>query len=204
MIDIIFYVVILIMSVVLHEVAHGYAALYFGDRTAKDLGRLTLNPIPHLDPIGSIALPALLAIMKSPFMIGWAKPVPYDPRNFHDVKKGTLAVASAGVFVNFVLAIFFGLILRFAFPYFPDQGLGFILSSIVIINIALGIFNLIPVPPLDGSKILFALLPNSFANLINTIEQYSLIIFLIFVFFLSDFLGPVISFLFTLITGYGL
>jgi Zn-dependent protease len=120
------------------------------------------------------------------------------------VKKGTLAVASAGVFVNFVLAIFFGLILRFAFPYFPDQGLGFILSSIVIINIALGIFNLIPVPPLDGSKILFALLPNSFANLINTIEQYSLIIFLIFVFFLSDFLGPVISFLFTLITGYGL
>lgn len=204
MLEIIFYIAILIFSVVLHEVAHGYAALYFGDNTAKDLGRLTLNPIPHLDPIGSIALPALLAITKSPFMIGWAKPVPYDPRNFNNIKKGTLAVASAGVFVNFVLAIFFGLILRFAFPYYPDPDLGFILSTIVIINLALGIFNLIPVPPLDGSKILFTLLPASFANVINIIEQYSLVFFLIFVFFLSDFLGPVISFLFTLITGYGL
>lgn len=192
------------MSVVIHEVAHGYAALYFGDRTAKNLGRLTLNPIPHLDLFGSVLLPGILAITNAPFMIGWAKPVPYNPDNFTNQKWGTLAVASAGVIVNFIIAIFFGLILRFVFPYFPDQNLAFILSSIILINLALGLFNLTPIPPLDGSKILFSLLPRSFYKIVDFLENYALFLFLIFVFYFSDYLAPLLSFLFKLITGFDL
>lgn len=200
-IDIIFYIVILLMSVVIHEVSHGYAALYFGDRTAKDMGRLTLNPIPHLDIIGSILLPLLLFISSSPFLIGWAKPVPYNPDNLRDRKKGTLAVASVGILANFFIAIFFGLILRFSLPYSPSQSFIFITSIIVIINLALGIFNLIPIPPLDGSKILFTLLPYSFSKIIDFIEQFSLIIFIVFILFFSNIILPIISFLFQLITN---
>jgi Zn-dependent protease len=192
------------MSVVIHEVAHGYAALYFGDKTAKNLGRLTLNPIPHLDMFGSILLPGLLAITQSPFMIGWAKPVPYNPDNFNNQKWGTLAVAAAGVVVNFTIAIFFGLLLRFVFPYFPNQDLAFIFSSIVLVNLALGLFNLTPIPPLDGSKILFTLLPRSFYKIVDFLESYALFLFLLFVFFFSDYLLPLLAFLFKLITGFNL
>lgn len=202
--DIIFYIVILLMSVVIHEVAHGYAALYFGDKTAKNLGRLTLNPIPHLDMFGSILLPGFLALTGSSFMIGWAKPVPYNPDNFNNQKTGTLAVSSAGVIVNFTIAIFFGLLLRFVFPYFPNQDLAFIVSNIVLINLALGLFNLTPIPPLDGSKILFTLLPRSMFGLVNFMETYALFLFLIFIFFFSSYLYPVLAFLFELITGFNL
>lgn len=202
--DIIFYVVILLMSVVIHEVAHGYAALYFGDRTAKEMGRLTLNPIPHLDMVGSIILPAFLAITSSPFMIGWAKPVPYNVDNLTNKRLGTLVVASAGILVNFLLAIVFGLIFRFSLPYAPSEGFLFIVSTIVIVNLALGLFNLTPIPPLDGSKIVFSLLPSSFYKLVNFMEQYAIVLFLIFIFFFSGLLYPVLSFLFKLITGIGL
>lgn len=199
--DIIFYIVILLMSVVIHEVAHGYAALSFGDRTAKEMGRLTLNPLPHLDEVGSILLPGLLAITQAPFMIGWAKPVPYNVDNLTNKKIGTLVVASAGILVNFLIAIVFGLILRFSLPYGPSEGFMFIVSTITVVNLALGLFNLTPIPPLDGSKILFTLLPRSFYQIVAFMEQYSLFIFLAFIFFFSGALYPVLSFLFSLITG---
>jgi len=202
--DIIFYIVILLMSVVIHEVAHGYAALYFGDRTAKEMGRLTLNPLPHLDMVGSVLLPGLLAVTQAPFMIGWAKPVPYNVDNLTNKRLGTLVVASAGILVNFLIAIVFGLILRFSLPYAPTESFLFIVSTITVVNLALGLFNLTPIPPLDGSKILFTLLPHSFYGVISFMEQYGLVLFLVFIFFFSGVLYPVLSFLFSLITSLSL
>ncbi len=189
------------MSVVIHEVSHGYMAEYFGDKTARFAGRLTLNPIKHLDLFGSVLLPALLVISHSPFLIGWAKPVPYNPNNLRDRKWGTIAVASAGVLANFALAIFFGLILRFTEGMNVPAGFPFIISSIVLVNLSLGIFNLVPIPPLDGSKILFNLLPASFHEIISFLEKYSLILVLVFVVFLSNYLLPILIFLYHLITG---
>lgn len=197
----IFYIAILIMSVVIHEVSHGYVAEYFGDKTARFAGRLTLNPIKHLDLFGSILLPALLVISHSPFLIGWARPVPYNPDNLSNRKWGTIAVASAGVIVNFLIAISFGLLLRFSQGMNVPVGFPFIISSIVLVNLALGIFNLVPIPPLDGSKILFNLLPASFYGVISFFERYSLILILVFVVFLSNYLLPILVFLYHLITG---
>ena len=200
-IDAIFYVAILVMSVVIHEVSHGYVAEYFGDKTARFAGRLTLNPINHLDLFGSILLPALLVISQAPFLIGWAKPVPYNPNNLNDRKWGTVAVAAAGVLANFAIAIFFGLVLRFSQGMNVPAGFNFIISSIVLVNLSLGIFNLVPIPPLDGSKILFNLLPASFHQVINFFETYSLVLIIAFVFFLSKYLLPILIFLYSLITG---
>jgi len=197
----IFYIAILIMSVVIHEVSHGFMAEYFGDKTARFAGRLTLNPIKHLDLFGSILLPAILVISHSPFLIGWAKPVPYNPNNLRDRKWGTIAVASAGVVANFCIAIFFGLILRFTQNMNVPAGFPFIVSSIVLVNLSLGIFNLVPIPPLDGSKIFFNLLPSSFNEIISFLEKYSLILVLVFVVFLSSYLVPILVFLYHLITG---
>ena len=202
--DAIFYILILIMSVVIHEISHGFMAEYFGDKTARLAGRLTLNPLKHLDPMGSIMIPAILVLTHSPFMIGWARPVPYNPDNLSNKKWGTIAVASAGVAANVFLAIFFGLILRFSVGANLPVGFFTIVSSIVIVNIALGIFNLVPIPPLDGSKILFNLLPASLYSKIELIERYSLFLVLIFVIFFSGYLLPIMTFLFHLITGLAL
>lgn len=193
------------MSVVVHEISHGFMAEYFGDSTARHSGRLTLNPISHLDPFGSIFLPAILVLSHSPVLLGWAKPVPYNPANLRNLKWGTIAVASAGVLANFFIAFVFGLIMR-SIPYLGlsismSESLYFITSVIVVTNLALGVFNLTPIPPLDGSKILFSLLPVSFQPLINLIEEYSLVALLVFVVFFSDKLFPIIAFLFRLFTG---
>ncbi len=200
--DVIFYVVILIMSVVIHEVSHGFMALYFGDQTAKHRGRLTLNPLPHLDIFGSILLPALLVITNAPFLIGWAKPVPYNPDNLRDRKWGEVWVAAAGILANLFLAIFFGLILRFVTPYYFSTELVSILSTIVLVNLALALFNLVPIPPLDGSKILFGFLPLRAEGFRNFMEQYALVLLIVFIVFFSDVLYPILKFLFTLITGF--
>ena len=152
----IFYVIILVMSIVIHEVSHGFMAEYFGDETARDAGRLTLNPIPHLDIFGSILLPAVLVLTHSPFLFGWAKPVPYNPNNLSNRKWGTIAVAAAGVCANLLIAIVFGIIIRLTSHVALQPGFYFITSAIVIVNLALAIFNLVPIPPLDGSKILFS------------------------------------------------
>ena len=206
-IDVIFYVAVLIMSVVIHEISHGFMAEYCGDNTARVAGRLTLNPIKHLDLFGSIILPALLYFTAG-FAFGWAKPVPYNPNNLRDKKWGTVAVAAAGILANLFIAIIFGLVIRFApsfgFPAFDSLSiLPFykITMNIVLINIALALFNLVPIPPLDGSKILFSLLPRSFYNIVQFLERYSLIILVVFVFFLSDFLYPLLVFLFHVFTG---
>jgi Zn-dependent protease len=197
----VFYIAILIMSIVVHEISHGFMAEYFGDDTARNAGRLTLNPIPHLDLFGSILLPAVLVLTHSPFMFGWAKPVPYNPNNLSDKKWGTIAVAAAGILANFAIAIVFGIIIRLTLGMAMSSSFYFITSAIVIVNLALAIFNLVPIPPLDGSKILFSLFPETISSKIFQYEQYSLILLLVFIVFFSDYLFPILSFLFHIITG---
>jgi len=199
--DAVFYIVILVMSIVIHEVSHGFVAEYFGDKTARYAGRLTLNPLKHLDLFGSVLLPVLLVISNAPFLFGWAKPVPYNPDNLSNKKWGTISVAAAGVLANFSIAILFGLIIRFTSSVVLPEGFYFITSVIVMINLALGIFNLVPIPPLDGSKILFSLLPDSFSKAVMFFEQYSLILLLLFIVFFAEYLAPILAFLFTLTTG---
>jgi Zn-dependent protease len=206
--DAIFYIAILIMSVVIHEVMHGFVAEYFGDKTARHAGRLTLNPLPHLDLFGSILLPAVLVLSHSPFLFGWAKPVPYYPDNLSNRKWGTVAVAAAGVLANLFIAIIFGIIIRVApsfgmAPYNPLAPSPFysITFMIVLVNLALAIFNLVPIPPLDGSKILFSVLPYSFYSFFRVLERYGILILLVFIIFFSDSLFPILAFLFHLVTG---
>lgn len=200
-IDAIFYIVILIMSIVIHEVSHGFMAEYFGDDTARDAGRLTLNPIKHLDLFGSIVLPAVLILSHAGFLFGWAKPVPYNPNNLSNRKWGTIAVASAGVLANFIIAIIFGIIIRLTIGMSLSANFYFITSAIVIVNLALAIFNLVPIPPLDGSNIILPFLPESISSFIIRYEQYSLILLLVFIIFFSDYLYPILAFLFHLIAG---
>ncbi len=200
----IFYIAILIMSVVVHEVSHGFMAEYFGDNTARDAGRLTLNPLPHLDIFGSILLPAVLVLAHSPFLFGWAKPVPYNPNNLRNRKWGTIAVAAAGVLANLAIAIIFGIIIRLTLPLSWSAGFYTITSAIVVVNLALAIFNLVPIPPLDGSKILFSLFPNFISSKIFRYEQYSLILLLVFIVFFSNYLYPILAFFFHLLTGLAL
>ena len=189
------------MSIVIHEVSHGFMAEYFGDKTARFAGRLTLNPLKHLDIFGSIILPVVLVVSHSPFLFGWAKPVPYNPDNLSDKKWGTVAVASAGVLANIFIAVIFGIIIRVTSGFGLPISFYFITSIIVVINLALALFNLVPIPPLDGSKILFSFLPNSASSFIFKFEQYSLILLLIFIVFFSDYLAPILAFLFHFLTG---
>lgn len=200
----IFYILILVMSIVVHEVSHGFVAEYFGDDTARKAGRLTLNPIPHIDIFGSIFLPVILIISHSPFMFGWAKPVPYNPNNLRDKKWGTIWVAAAGVLANLLIAVVFGIIIRLTSGMDLQPSFYFITSIIVVMNLALAIFNLVPIPPLDGSKILFSLLPKRAFSFILAYEQYSLILLLVFIVFFSDYLYPILSFFFHLLTGLAL
>lgn len=198
-----FYIAILMLSVIIHEVAHGYAALSQGDQTAKLAGRLTMNPLKHLDPIGSVLLPLILVLSNASFMIGWAKPVPYNPNNLKNFKWGTIVVASAGIIANLIIAIIFGLLIRLS-PVLGLTAPGIIeaFSGIVIVNIVLALFNLVPIPPLDGSKILFALLPIKYRNIQIFLERYSLVVLLFFIFFLWQLIVfPVLSFTFLLLTG---
>jgi Zn-dependent protease len=189
------------MSVVIHEVSHGYAALYFGDETAKYMGRLTLNPFSHLDLFGSILLPGLLVLTHAPFLFGWAKPVPYNPDNLNNKKLGEVVVAGAGVVANFFLALLFGTVLRFTLGMNFSPSFYSIISVIIVVNLGLFIFNLVPIPPLDGSKILFSFLPSSFNKIIYFIENYSFVLLILFIVFFSDYLFPILSFFFQLVTG---
>lgn len=203
MTDIIFQIIILIMSVVVHEVSHGYAAYWLGDSTAKYEGRLTMNPIKHLDPVGSVMLPLFFALTGSNFMIGWAKPVPFNPYNLRNKKWGEAIVAIAGPLSNIIIALFFGLCLRFALSsnLIVDIALIKITSLVVLINLLLAVFNLVPIPPLDGSKILFSVLPNGGGAVRAFLERYGFVFVLFFAFFLWNYVSPVIYLLFQVITG---
>jgi Zn-dependent protease len=197
-----FFVAILIISIIIHEVAHGFAALYYGDQTAKHAGRLTLNPIPHIDLFGSIILPLLLAFSGTGLIIGWAKPVPYNPGNFRNKKVGTLVVASAGILANILLAIIFGGLVRILSIYAPHAVTMIELSSmIVLVNVVLAIFNLVPVPPLDGSKILFSFFGYKAWRFYAKLERYSFVFVVLFVIFLWQYLTPLIFHAFSLFTG---
>lgn len=174
-------IIVLLFSVILHEVMHGLVALKFGDHTAERAGRLTLNPIPHIDLFGTILLPALLIFTGSPILFGWAKPVPVNPLNFTSLRKGELLVSAAGISANFGLAIVAALIFHFlnALPQTFPALLGSLLRFTVIINLVLGIFNLFPIPPLDGSKVLLSQLPLNLAKSYQRLEPYGFLILLI-------------------------
>lgn len=201
--EVIFQIIILVFSVIIHEVSHGYCALYFGDKTAQYEGRLTLNPIKHLDWFGSVVLPLILYLTNAGFMIGWAKPVPYNPYNLRNRSIAEPLIAFSGPLSNLFVAAIFGLIIRgLIFSGYTTSPLIVVFSFVVLINVSLAIFNLIPIPPLDGSKILFALLPiNAKYKFGQISDKYGLIIILLIVMFLPYFMSPVIFYLFRLLTG---
>ena len=169
-------VVVLLFSIIIHEIAHGYVALLNGDPTARMLGRITLNPIPHIDLVGSIVLPLLLLISNSGFLIGWAKPVPVNPLNFRNYRWGEFAVSAAGPVSNLALAAIFSLLLRLGLE---NPGLTQLAYYGVSINIILALFNLIPIPPLDGSHILALVLPRELARLYSYLQPVGIVIILI-------------------------
>jgi Zn-dependent protease len=195
-INFIFSIVVLILSVVVHELAHGYAADTLGDETPRLQGRLTLNPFKHLDPIGSFILPVLTYNVGG-FIFGWAKPVEFNPYNLNRsafiAKWGEAIIAFAGPLTNFLIALLFGTLIRFAHVFPLDAMTISLMVIIVMVNVSLACFNLIPIPPLDGSKILFAFLPARFDTLRASIERYGFIIFILFVILSGSFLSPIIQ-----------
>lgn len=200
----ILFLVIVLFSVVIHEVSHGAVANALGDPTARLLGRLTLNPLPHIDLVGTIIVPLLLAIpnlfgIATP-VFGWAKPVPYNPLNLKYKRWGAALVGVAGPGSNLLLATMFGLTLRFA-PATLPQGAAIAFAAIVFINLLLALFNLMPIPPLDGSKLLFSVFPDIPRSVRAFLEQNGFIILLLFIFFLFPLFFPVITWAFRLLTG---
>ncbi|HDT15532.1 MAG TPA: site-2 protease family protein [Firmicutes bacterium] len=178
-------IAVLIFAVIVHEICHGYVAYKLGDPTAKNAGRLTFNPLPHIDPFMSILLPAFLIFSGAPFIIGGAKPVPVNPAYFADHRKGMMMVSAAGSGSNFALAaISIGLLKLVAgIPALISPGLVYILQYMIIINVVLAVFNLLPIPPLDGSKILTGFLPDRAVYTYQKIEPYGMWIIIILLMF---------------------
>lgn len=181
----IFSIIVLIFSVVIHEVAHGYTALFFGDQTAKNAGRLTLNPIKHIDLLGSIIIPLILVILPGNFILGWAKPVPYNPYNLKNRKWGEFWVAFAGPLSNLIIGVLFIFLIRIS-PLLNISSTALsLMLVIIIINFVLAFFNLVPVPPLDGSKILLNLLPfKYYSKILMLMQSWGLFFILAFIFLL--------------------
>ena len=180
--DFLVIVPVLLFSVVVHEVAHAWQALREGDTTARDLGRITLNPIPHLDPVGSILVPVVLHFLPGTFLFGWAKPVPVNPRNFRSHPAGDIRVSLAGIVANLGLVALFTLALVLVSGLDGVLPLGgqvggsvfSILTYGIFINLILAYFNLIPVPPLDGSHVLYHLLPSSLREHYRSLGRYGI------------------------------
>jgi len=189
----------LVVAVILHEISHGVVALWFGDRTAKEAGRLTLNPIPHIDPFGSIIMPALGAIVGIP-VIAWAKPVPVNPNRLHHPRRDMLYVSLAGPASNFLLMITAALAARAAYhsvdpvSYIDQLPLGIqILFSFALVNLFLGLFNLLPIPPLDGSSLIERVLPAAWLPHWYKFRPYGFLVLFLLVFstgVISEFLEP--------------
>ncbi|MBI5732969.1 site-2 protease family protein [Candidatus Jorgensenbacteria bacterium] len=192
----IFQLIVLIFSVVIHEVSHGVVAERLGDPTARLAGRLTLNPLKHLDPIGSVVLPLLMLVLNSGVVFGWAKPVPYNPMNLKRPERDGAIVAAVGPLSNLFIAFLFGMVYRFIIPSLGGSAtlavFGGYLEIIVTINVLLAVFNLVPIPPLDGSKVLFALLPSEMRGVRFLLEQYGMFLVLIFIFFGFHLITPII------------
>jgi Zn-dependent protease len=199
----IFALIVLIFSIIIHEISHGYVADMLGDPTARLAGRLTLNPLKHIDPIGSIVVPIITSL--AGFTFGWAKPVPFNPFNLKHRRSGELIIALAGPASNLFIAFVFGLFIRFG----GSSGSNFsaiflqLCAYIVLINVALAIFNLVPIPPLDGSKIIFVFFPSNqkWMRIRAMIEHYSIWLVLIIVIFLWQFIVPIIPIVFKFFTG---
>ncbi|MYA11620.1 MAG: site-2 protease family protein [Gemmatimonadetes bacterium] len=201
--DFIVIIPVLLLSVVVHEVAHAWQALREGDTTARDLGRITLNPIPHLDPVGSILVPVVLHLLPGNFLFGWAKPVPVNPRNYCNYCAGDIRVSLAGIVANLGLVVLCALGLALlvslegALPLGGQPGaiVFSVLTYGVFINLILAYFNLIPIPPLDGSHVLYHLLPSSLGDRYRAMGRYGIgILFLTLLVFPGAFataLSPV-------------
>jgi Zn-dependent protease len=203
-----FFFVVLILSIIVHEVAHGWAAYALGDPTAKMAGRLTMNPIPHIDLFGSIILPVLCVLTPGGFMFGWAKPVPYNPYNLKNQRWGEAIVGSAGVLTNLFLAVLFAGIARVAFSGGYEEFAG-LAAMVVLVNLYLGLLNLIPFPPLDGFTVLRGILPPRLSLSFQDFEHklrgggfISLIIFfLIFYYVLAGPFSLFVTWLFRILVG---
>lgn len=196
----IFSLLILLCSATIHEVAHGVMAVRLGDPTPRVLGRITLNPLKHLDLVGSILLPLLLFFTSSPVLFGWAKPMPFDLRNIPDKRWGPMKIALAGPAVNILIALLFSGI-SYALFSFEMLGAGFatIASLVILINLSLAIFNLMPIPPLDGHYVLFAVLPQSWSHRLEALRGQSIIFMFIAVFVLWQFFSPAVIFLYRIL-----
>jgi Zn-dependent protease len=196
--SLVFYFIIVIPSSILHEFAHGWMAERLGDSTARYAGRLTLDPRSHIDLWGTIIMPITLFVFTGgKFMFAYAKPVPYNPYNLKNQRWGPALVGLAGPMANLLLAVSVGAVLRLI----PGSYFAEYLAIIVYINIMLMVFNLVPIPPLDGSKILYSVLPDSAYKVKNFLDQNGFMILIFFVVFMFKLISPVIDFLFRLIVG---
>jgi len=196
--ELIFWLIIFGLSAVVHEYCHAWMANYLGDPTAKHAGRLTLNPIAHVDLFGTLMLPIIMFFLSGgSFLFAYAKPVPFNPGNFRDWTWDPVKVALAGPGANISVAVIFGLLVR----YLPSTDFTGLLSFIVYANVLLAVFNSLPIPPLDGSKLLFAILPGSLDHVRDALERYGMIVLLVFILFAFRLVVPVVLAIFKLITG---
>jgi Zn-dependent protease len=197
-------IVVLIFSIVFHEYAHGRVAFWRGDATAKEQGRLTLNPLPHIDPFGSILLPLFLIVTHAPVLFAWAKPVPIHPGRFKDAKKDLAIVGASGPASNLLLAVAAAVIFRLSLGLSGETNAAHqFLVLVVLINLVLACFNLIPIPPLDGSRIVTGLLPSVWAQNYLKIERYGMLIIfgLLFLGFFRWLIWPIVVFLLFFLVG---
>ncbi|CAA6806113.1 MAG: FIG004556: membrane metalloprotease [uncultured Thiotrichaceae bacterium] len=201
-----------LFAITLHEVAHGWVANKLGDSTSKMLGRLTINPIKHIDPIGTIALPIGMVVMSlattgTPMAFGWAKPIPVNTRNLKQPRRDMAVVAIAGPLSNLIMAVFWTLVMIITLNVISDEGIArgfYTMAQIgVVFNLILMVLNLLPLPPLDGGRVLAGLVPRSTADMLDRIEPYGfmILIALLFLGVLDQVIGPVIGAFYSLLMG---